>query len=102
MAFGASPCSRTRPGSGCLSIVKLSRHHLVVRQSLILLTRPAHLAPCHDIRYSRCGLPDDSLVRSDWRMHLAGCHVCGRSAGRYLSIVKLSRHRPVVGRSPIH
>ena len=27
---------------------------------------------------------------------------CVGSAGRYLSIVKLSRHHPVVGRSPIH
>ena len=112
--------AHTRPGSGCLSIVKLSRHHSVVGRSLIhrsepltwpratisvtlgaflnQLVRPirehiwrstrvgavgwpvfehreavptplgggtiahspirtAHLAPCHDIRYSRC-LPE--------------------------------------------
>ena len=59
------------------------------------LVRPAHLAPCHDAFLSR-------LVRQIRENASGGMHVCERSVGRCLSIVELSRHHPVVGRSTIH
>ena len=52
------------------------------------LIRPAHLAPCHDIRYSRC-LPEPSGA-SNRENTSGGLHVWERSVGRCLSIVKLS------------
>ena len=59
-----------------LSIVKLSRHHSVVGRSLIHRSEPltSHLAPCHDIHYSRC-LPEPSGA-SNPRTHLA-VYTCG-------------------------
>ena len=64
------------------------------------LIRPAHLALCHDIRYSRC-LPEPSgAVQSENAS--GGLHVWERSVGLCLSIVELSRHHSVVGRSLIH
>ena len=99
MAFGASPYSYaagkwmfehceavlTPPGGGAVDHSP---------------SRPAHLAPYHDIRYSRC-LPEPVwCVKSE--NVFGGLHVCERSVRRCLSIVELSRHHPVVGRSIIH
>ena len=98
MAFGASPYSYaagkwmfehceavlTPPGGGAVDHSP---------------SRPAHLAPYHDIRYSRC-LPEPVwCVKSE--NVFGGLHVCERSVRRCLSIVELSRHHPVVGRSII-
>ena len=52
------------------------------------LIRTGHLAPCHDIRYSRC-LPEPSGA-SNRENASGGLHVWERSVGRCLSIVKLS------------
>ena len=87
MAFGASPYSYaagkwmfehceavlTQPGGGAVDHSP---------------SRPAHLAPYHDIRYSRC-LPDPSGASTP-RPYLVGLHVCERSVRRCLSIVELS------------
>ena len=64
------------------------------------LIRPAHLAPCYDIRYSRC-LPEPVwCVQSENAS--GGLHVWEWSVGRCLSIMELSRHHSVVGRSLVH
>ena len=52
------------------------------------LIRPAHLAPCHDIRYSRC-LPEPAGA-SNPRTHLAVYTRGSGSVGRFLSIMELS------------
>ena len=54
------------------------------------LIRPAHLAPCHNIRYSRC-LPEPSSACCVQPENASGgLHVWERPAGWCLSIVKLS------------
>ena len=66
------------------------------------LIRPAHLAPCYDIRYSWC-LPEPVwCVQSEIENASGGLHVWEWSFGRCLSIMELSRHHLVVGRSLIH
>ena len=52
------------------------------------LIRTAHLAPCHDIRYSRCQTEPSGA--SNRENASGGLHVWERSVGRCLSIVKLS------------
>ena len=53
------------------------------------LIRPAHLAPCHDIRYSQC-LPEPAVWCVQSENTSGGLHVWERSVGRCLSIVELS------------
>ena len=77
--------------------MKLFRHGTIAHS----LIRPAHLAPCHDIRYTRC-LPKPRLV-IQFENKPGGIHVWERSVGVCLSIVKLVPwHHPVVRRSLIH
>ena len=65
------------------------------------LIRHAHLAPCHDIRYSRCLLLN-RLVRVQSENTSGGLHVWERSIGRCLSIPKHTRYYPMVGDALIH
>ena len=73
MAFGASPCSHAA-GEWMFEHREAVPTPLgggTIAHSLI---RPAHLAPCHDIRYSRC-LPEPSAP-SNPRTHLV-VYTCG-------------------------
>ena len=73
MAFGASPCSHAA-GEWMFEHREAVTTQLggeTIDHSLI---RPAHLAPCHDIRYSR--RPAEPSGASNSRTHLVVC-TCG-------------------------
>ena len=101
----ASDCLRgfERPDGRRLSIVRLSRHHPVVGQPLIhragTPTRPRiaiiTVTPSTSSNLKPSGASNSEHASDSLRG-------CARPDGRCLSIVKLSRHHPVVGQPLIH
>ena len=82
--------ARLRPGRRCLSIVRVTRHHPVLGRSLVC--RAATVVLLYTLLITHTGATVSRLVNIEMRLRARL-----RPDRRCLSIVRVTRHHPVLG-----